>query len=95
MITNADIGKPADVDLPGGRCVEATVMGIDGDGVIVGLGRERLRVPRAAVHVVEPAAFDARQAFAALTDEQRKQVTAGYCKSCWTPDPRCQCWNDE
>lgn len=37
--------------------------------------------------------------FDALTPEQRKdfidEVTGGFCKHCYGPNPNCQCWNDE
>ena len=30
-----------------------------------------------------------------LTDDERLQVMARYCRDCGSEDPRCQCWNDE
>jgi hypothetical protein len=38
---------------------------------------------------------DARRALNALTDEQRADLFAEYCKFCGSKDPRCQCMNDE
>lgn len=35
------------------------------------------------------------EAIAKLTDEQRMELFRDYCLECGTPDPRCQCWNDE
>lgn len=31
----------------------------------------------------------------ALSDEQRVELAATFCRHCGTLDPRCQCWNDE
>lgn len=40
-----------------------------------------------------------RQLLTRLPDSERLQliddVFEGYCRHCGTPDPRCQCWNDE
>lgn len=30
-----------------------------------------------------------------LTEEQRRDVFAEFCKHCGSDDPSCQCWNDE
>jgi hypothetical protein len=30
-----------------------------------------------------------------LTDAERMDVFAHFCKSCGLTDPECQCWNDE
>lgn len=35
------------------------------------------------------------EALAAMTDEQRMELIANYCKHCGRNDPGCQCWNDE
>lgn len=31
----------------------------------------------------------------ALTDEQRMDLFGNFCRACGSPDPGCQCWNDE
>lgn len=38
---------------------------------------------------------DLKKALDGLTDEQRMDLFSDYCKYCGTPDPNCQCWNDE
>lgn len=30
-----------------------------------------------------------------LTDKQRVDLFGDFCRACGTPDPNCQCWNDE
>ena len=37
----------------------------------------------------------ARDAFAALTDDQRADIVQDYCHACWCKDPHCQCDNEE
>lgn len=39
--------------------------------------------------------YQAKRIFKELTDEERLDVMSGYCKSCGSENPGCQCWNDE
>ena len=36
----------------------------------------------------------AAEMFAGLTDEERHDLMAGYCRSCGCDDPSCRCWDD-
>jgi hypothetical protein len=54
--------------------------------------------PRGEWRIVDNPVADAANAMAALTDEERMEVMACFCRSCGCiqPDGRgCQCWNDE
>lgn len=41
------------------------------------------------------APLDVQSALEQLTDDQRMELFADYCRSCGRNDPRCRCWNDE
>jgi putative RNA 2'-phosphotransferase len=56
------------------------------------------KVPKEFIKNIGNRALDlsiVKEAFAALTDEQRAEITGDYCKSCWKKDPHCQCNNEE